>query len=322
MDRQPGKNEGLNLKLLTLNINGFNNGKIEKLCTLLKYDVFLIQETHNGLTEKLTAELERRLNGIIISNDAHVNDRKGGVAIIIKNNKLKWEKIEEDIQFKGRLLHIKIEGLHIINIYVPANKYEKCNFITKLYKYLDKYTMEKVIVGGDFNWVGDPIDRVGGMNFNDKVTTEIAKKTLEKHKLIDIYRMLNLPRIEFTHHYGDQLGSRLDRFYGNFFSHKMYIKSKILKIEISDHKPVQLNIKITNRTKWGNGFWKLNNKILENKEFTQVIQSKITKYQNKIHEDILDIWENLKNEFKKTAISFARRENELKKKKNLKSNQD
>jgi exonuclease III len=314
MDRQPGKNEGLNLRLLTININGINDNKIEKLCTLKKYDVILIQETHNGLTKKTIAKIEEKLNGIIIVNDAHPNDKGGGVAIVIKNKKLKWEKIEEIPHFKGRLIHIKIEGLNVINIYMPANKYGKSNFLKDLDKYLSKYSMEKLVIGGDFNWVGDPIDRIGGMNVNDKVITEIAKGTLEKHKLIDIYRMLNLPRTEYTHYYGNQLGSRLDRFYGNYYSPKMYIKSKIKNMEISDHKPVSIKMKVNNRDKWGNGSWKFNNKILENKEFITTIQEKITNFQNSIHWDIIAMWDNLKKKFKKTAINFTKRESELKKK--------
>ncbi len=50
--------------------------------------------------------------------------------------------------FRERLIHITIENTHIINIYFPANKYKKFEFIEQLDKYLSEYSMDNLIIGG------------------------------------------------------------------------------------------------------------------------------------------------------------------------------
>ncbi len=108
--------------------------KINELCKEKDYDIILIQETHNGFTKELIPYIEDGLNGIILNREAKF-DIKGEVAIFIKSNKnIRWERKMESNFFKGRLLHLIIENIHIINIYFPTNKYKKFDFIDKLDK--------------------------------------------------------------------------------------------------------------------------------------------------------------------------------------------
>ncbi len=79
--------------------------------------------------------------------------------------------------------------------------------------------------------MGDPIARNEKLTTNDKMIKGVMEKLLEKYKLKDIYRLLNLPRIDFTFEYGNKLGSRLNRFYRNNFNYKTYKNPKITNVK-------------------------------------------------------------------------------------------
>jgi hypothetical protein len=78
------------------------------------------------MTDKGKEQLEREMDSIIIINNSTGKDIRGGAATIIKNKKsCKWEKVEEGVFLKGRLIHIKIGRDHCLNVYKPANIYKR-----------------------------------------------------------------------------------------------------------------------------------------------------------------------------------------------------
>jgi hypothetical protein len=69
-------------------------------------------------------------------------------------------------------------------------------------------------------------------------------------------------------------------------------------LKFTDHNSISLKLKLFKGNK-GNGYWKLNTSILENKEYCKFIEKLITKYQHKFKEQTkLDkLWTGLSNFF-------------------------
>jgi hypothetical protein len=76
--------------------------------------------------------------------------------------------------------------------------------------------------------------------------------------------------------------------------------------QISDHNPVNLELEIVNKTKWGQGLWKLNNSHLVNKNYQETIRIYINRLKSTTTGDIMKDWENLKKEFKKLTKYFSK----------------
>lgn len=203
-DGHLGKNkkmDGKNIQIASINVNGIDKNKIDKLKDL-KLDIIMLQETHNGFNNELIQYTEGKLNVIVITSNYTQNDVTGGIAILIKVKKyIQWEKIEVNKKYEGRLMHIKVNKINVINIYFPSNKYNKKNFIENFEQYISEYSMEQTLIGGDFNWVGDNIDRIGGMNSHDIKFREQMIKILNNHKLTDLFREYNMIRVEYTYEY-------------------------------------------------------------------------------------------------------------------------
>ena len=95
--------------------------------------------------------------------------------------------------------------------------------------------------------------------------------------------------------------SRLDRIYISD-----HLINKIVDINhgifLSDHKTVELDIKIEQMQKWGRGYWKLNNFYLKEKDYKESIKNIIN--DNDRYEP-LEGWEELKVEIKRKSITYA-----------------
>jgi len=113
--------------------------------------------------------------------------------------------------------------------------------------------MNDVVIGGDFNLIADPIDRIGPLTSNDIIFRNEMLKLLNKHKLTDVYRKLNILKTEYTYFYKNGQASRLDRFYTTNFNEKQFRESNIIDTKLSDHKMIELEVKIVKRNKWGKG---------------------------------------------------------------------
>ena len=311
--------EEQNLRIASINTNGIDKAKIIQLNKLKDYDILLIQETHNKFTKTLISELERINDALVVINDSMNNDIRAGVAVVISNKcRQNWEIIQEDVDLKGRVIHIKLNKLHIINVYVPANRENHKNFLIKLNDYLKKYSAEHLILGGDFNWAGEEIDRLGKTTSSDKHVKTIMENLINFNRLTDVYRRLNILRIDYTYDFeslGIKNGSRIDRFYVSDFDDKTYKKAEILDFKISDHKLITLDIVIKNN-RWGKSYWKFNNVLLNNENFINEVLNEIPKTITNVKgdklSDIIIDWDKFKQKIKTIAIYHSNKRKRIK----------
>ena len=252
-----------NLKLMTLNINGLNCKRKQKLL----FD--FIEENNVHIINLQEHNLKDKSHLIDIFYDKYhvfINETinlKGGTAIFIDknvtNNIIQVEKSSD-----ARIVSVKIsvnnKQMHILNIYAPSgSKYhqEREDFFKTQILYYLRNNLSNTILCGDFNCI---------INIKDKTkrgTCPISKNlktTINNLKLEDIWNVCN-NNIEFTY-FRENYGSRIDRIYAGEL--KKQISSIYVKpVTISDHSCVMTEIDMDYNISLGKFYWKLNIKLLD-----------------------------------------------------------
>ena len=128
---------------------------------------------------------------------------------------------------------------------------------------------QNLYIGGDFNCVQSPFDKVSGSL--DKSSNALSKLK-EDLNLIDVWRAYNPNQKEFSFIDPTRKGrdSRIDLW----LIPKPVIQNvnccKITQAPAPDHKAVILDIRICNRTR-GKGYWKLNNSVINEDKYKEGI---------------------------------------------------
>ena len=123
----------MDVKILTLNVNGLNNAAKRRnlmiYCISKNWDFYLLQETHccDEIVDKWSKEWQTLTRGNSLWNNG--NHKERGVAILTKKD-LKVNEISKDKC--GRILaanfFLKETTVRIINIYGPNEAQQKENF--------------------------------------------------------------------------------------------------------------------------------------------------------------------------------------------------
>ena len=208
------------IKFMSLRIASFNVNSIKmrlsKVINWLEHtktDILLLQETKT-IDENfpLNDFLDKGFN-IICSGQKSYN----GVAIA---SKFKIEEIsrslpvfnqESEADDQARFLHVKIENINIICLYLPNGnptpgpKYDyKINWMKRLIKYTQEiyYSNEPLILGGDFNVIQKSNDCYDVSKWLDDALyleeTRSKMKELINIGLIDSYRLKNPNTTEYS----------------------------------------------------------------------------------------------------------------------------
>ena len=59
------------------------------------------------------------------------------------------------------------------------------------------------------------------------------------------------------------------------------INTKITDIQIADHRGVDINIILPEYNRWGRSYWKLNNSVLQDDEYRDVIKNLWTRWKER-----------------------------------------
>ena len=168
------------------------------------------------------------------------------------------------------------------------------------------------IILGDFNMVEDiKMDRYGG-NPREKHTWGLATlNTLKREtNVVDIWRQLYPKRKEFTwHSLYDNVQSRLDRIYLSKEIVPLVNDVEIETFSISDHDLVAIDMTPPEPpTPRGPGYWKMNNSLLKNEEFKELIKNFWVAWRERKNEyaNLLIWWDLGKYFLRETIISYSR----------------
>lgn len=162
---------------------------------------------------------------------------------------------------------------------------------------------------GDFNLVvNNALDNKNQLRIHtNKNSSEYLNNAMEEYDLIDIWRHLNPDVKQYTFHRGSMIASRLDYFIISQSLESMVKQVDIMPSLISDHSPLLLKIQICQEQR-GPGFWKMNTKWLNNKDYKEQVIDRIKQVVDKNKREKLDPqmnWEMIKNEIVSHNIQYS-----------------
>ncbi|MCW4346095.1 MAG: reverse transcriptase domain-containing protein, partial [Candidatus Thiodiazotropha endolucinida] len=306
----------MNLSVCSFNVRGLGNKlKREQMFAWLKqnkYSIIFLQETHSG--DGTHAFWKQQWGHDAFFSGTSTNSE--GIGILINPN-LSYEVLKYTEILSGRIqsLEIKINerDITLINLYGPNN--DDTSYFTKLERYLIDNYEKTFIIGGDFNSVLDiKMDKKNGRQDTNKLCRQKLISIIEQFDLIDIWREKHPDLRQYTWHSSSKppIFSRLDYFLisNNLFNVVVSCEHKISYK--SDHSIVTLQIDIKNCDR-GPGYFKLNNSILIETNYQDIIKKKI----NEIAEINKDanpntLWELIKGTVRNETIKYT-----TKKKKDL-----
>ena len=258
------------LKIITCNVRGMAD--IMKRRQIFWYfqrqnvDITMLQETHSTISKETFWKSE---SGKDIIFD-HGTSQARGVCIMYNKN-LKAQVIKIEKSNNGRYLIVQLilgqKAIVLANIYAP-NESSRAFFMEILRK-IEEIEADVKIIGGDFNTLLNPeVDRKSLLP-TPKITKEakLINAFMEEYSWADVWRLLHPDKRSFTWIRQKPITmSRLDYFLLPYGSMTNVVDCEIIPGLNSDHSFVKLTIKFTDNVR-GRGFWKMNNRLLYDKEY-------------------------------------------------------
>ena len=221
----------------------------------------------------------------------------------------------------GRFIILKVkihdENFVLLNIYGPNKEKDKATFFSCILNHLITMNIaldENIIAVGDWNCIfNSDLDKSGGRQFCSNLAPDSLKKLISDLDLVDIWRVRYPTRKRFSFRQKKPLvQTRLDYFLITDAMQDNVVNVDIIPSVWSDHSAITMSIKHMQKQSPGNGYWKFNNSMLEDKIYVSEIKRNISKwkieYKNKIDKRV--VWELLKYEIRK----FSKKYGALKKK--------
>ena len=275
MDDYPCENF---LKILTLNCQGLGDMNkrrdVFKILKEKKLNVYFLQDTHFVTKDE---SMIKALWGYKAFFSSYKSNSRGVATLINNNCDLTLINEYKDDNGNYLILDVVIDNLPflLVNIYGPNQ--DTPVFYTKILNMIQEYySSQYMIIGGDFNLMLDKeLDSMNYKNLNNPKSRMEVLKMIEILNLKDIFRENNPNLKRFTWRKKNPIKqARLDYF---LISESLLNLAPYVKFENSyrsDHCPVVMGVK-TNEFLKGRGFWKLNNSLLADKEYVNLIKEKI-----------------------------------------------
>ena len=257
------------LQVGTFNARGLSD-KFKRRETFLwlkrhKCNIVLLQETHSVKETEFIWKAEWR--GKIYCS--HGTSQSRGTAILIKND-LDFKTLEVERDEEGRYVMAKIEiekkTYLIVSVYGPNN--DDPQFFCEVFRQIQRFSVDHIIVGGDFNTVLDyTVDKSDMKKHKNNSAADYINGVLEVLEFVDIWRELHPDRHGYTWR-RSRLHERLDWILISAEIQQMVTEIRVLPGYRSDHDMVVLKIEVES-FKRGPGFWKLNTSLLRDKDYVE-----------------------------------------------------
>ncbi|KAJ8026448.1 hypothetical protein HOLleu_31267 [Holothuria leucospilota] len=165
------------------------------------------------------------------------------------------------------------------------------------------------IMCGDFNFVFDlNLDTIGGQQRTNFRARSDCLRLMATYNLVDIWRERHPMTKSFTWSSNILLGlhCRLDFFLiSHHLSHVVNNLSQSLAIQ-SDHSMIFISCEMSSE-KRGPGYWKLNNSLLNDSNYINLITKLIVETsENQNGEEPSSLWEFLKFKIRKVSINYSK----------------
>ena len=304
------------LKGLSLNTRGLKNEF--KRCSVFnwllkqKQDFYFLQETHSEVDNETKWKIQWGHN-IIYS---HGTNNSAGVAIMLSSQQdIEIEHIEKDKMGRVLLAKIKYNGTDdyvLVNIYAPTKKNIaiQLQFVETLLAILEPYQGENIIIGGDWNTImTDSLDKRGGLREPPTKYQIHLHKFIESFQLSDVWREHHPSEHIYTWRQNTPyVETRLDFWLVSQFITPIS-NTNILPDKVkTDHKAITITITFPNHTPRGPGYWKFNNQLLVDSEYTYQIKQLLIQLKGQYDntEDAGLIWDIIKCRIRGYTIEFSK----------------
>ena len=268
-------------------------------------EMLILQETHSTIsTEKIW---ESEWGGKIIF--CHGTAAARGIALLCsKETYAKLSNIEKDLEGRKIIVDLEEHGvkLTIAAIYAP-NK-DCPEFFIELGRRLKGRHEHKVVIG-DYNLVLDvEMDRENTYCNNNKAKEEVINLS-DEYQLRDVWRIQNPDKREFSWRKGKTYpvtASRIDyALVSGGIDQKVELSMYTSSIK-TDHRAFYMTIQLDPFER-GNGYWKLNNTLLQDKEFVKLMNQELDQsIMASMYKQPDERWEIVKKRVKTTATKYAR----------------
>ena len=270
----------------------------------MKYDIFLLQETHVSCKEKAD-RFARFWPGNCFWSFG--TGKSAGVAILTSprfSGKISRFIFDSDGRVLSAVVRFGNSNFNVVNIYAPCTVSDRKIFFEHLHDYF--LLRGDLIIGGDFNCVDNPIDK---FHSNDIHSTDKSSLCSLKSAflLVDVWRKHNPRAVLFTWSSGNKTqASRLDRF---FISKSLFDKnclSSALPCTFSDHDFVDL-VFVSRLSRRKGGIWKFNVSLLSDTGFKQLMTNELEKAKLEVNKfaSLGDWWDDLKVKIRKLSVDFS-----------------
>ena len=204
---------------------------------------------------------------IKIAFSPHIEEERGGVAILISNS-VCFEFVSQHKDKEGRYILVKGKLEHkevtFCNVYAPLGS--DITFFRKIFNMIAAEAYGILIIAGDFNiLLNTKLDTTNKLRRKNPIETEI-NKILQELGLIDIWRYSHRFDSEFTFYSArHNIHSRIDYFFiFNEDCHKVK-EVQIGQRDISDHSSLYLKLQLHRKPK--STLWRLNTGLLNRDTF-------------------------------------------------------
>ena len=296
----------MELTVATFNVRGIRDvNKRRKIFNYLHkktFDIVCLQEVHS--TKGQEKRIKTEWGGQALFSHGESNSR--GVAILFKKGR-RIDLINVERSAEGRWIKAQIKTgqnkLTIVNCYAPNTD---CPSFFK--EVIDPFTVAEndCIIVGDFNTILSEHDMKGGAgNFHPKSTSYITQM-MEQNNLSDIWRVRNKNSFMYTWmKCQPPVYKRLDYILISSSLQKYITSAEIIPAYMSDHSIPTITIKYEEVLNRGNGYWKLNNSLLADEKYIEVIEQVFDEAEQ--YTDPILKWEMIKMNSRGETIRFASR---------------
>ena len=277
----------------------------------IKPEIIFLQETHILENENLIKI--KKYNKIYQSG---TSKRSAGTAILIHDKiQLSYINTIQDTNGHYTIVTAKTQNKTILlcNIYAPNIPSLRKTFFKKIHQILKKYNKtDIIIIAGDFNYVEEQKDKTG-IKYNENYHFTGKNEFNETKTLLNIKDIGQKEQYTFIDkRKNNNIKARLDRIYTNMEKIK---PTNTTYTHISDHKILTAKIKLLEKMQTTSPYWKLNNNILNEKNYQNLIENLWTNWQNKkTNYDLNTWWDIGKTRIKNETIKYCvKRKKEIKK---------
>ena len=239
----------------------------------------------------------------------------------VQRRSVNYKVIDKVTDENGRivLLNVQIDDavFSLVCIYAPNSKTLRNMFFKKVSNFCKEHGTGILVVGGDFNKIMQDIDRRSLRTGNVcKQSVNSLKSFMKTNKLIDVWRIYNENRQQFTWRRKDKRqASRIDMILlgKDVLSLVQSCKIKPAVIQYTDHQSVVLTFR-SGVSEKGRGYWKINNSVIQEYDYKQLINKVIDKYLIQYHNNKIDIrllWDAMKVEIREVTTMYCKNKSKL-----------